>query len=490
MAQRRRADVRDPRGRRPQHLRKKDYGAFQRATGTSVGELLAGLRGCDANATRDGATLPHEALPVVMSTKKVVPHPLNARGLQAFRALLAIRIMADAVRDSAPPGDAAAAWRATLLRDGVVAEAYDPPGGRLLLPAAIAAKFEALFRRNFSTATAGGWERAVTAPNDKQHYLHVDTYLPTYKAWIFLNVTVEDGPFAYVRGSHHASVPKLRWLFERTRHLTSTRAMPRASPHFTRRAAHSLKRRSATRRRLRFPGADPDDAAATAAALRAAGFERPTLLTGSRALAVVADVGPAYARASGARPRPDADPTAPVPLLPRLPRPTRCPNSPARPRGRAQLRAAARVPLREPHARSARCPWFVPCTQTHLDPEQPIDQHRLRPADPQPARPAPVLELGHAEGRERVAVLGGGVGRRERGAHGVAVFCRMLSRSMSATSNVASSAGASRKETSPASAATTASSLSALTVAVGGARGATGGACGRQRRFRSSIRSS
>ena len=71
-----------------------------------------------------------------------------------------------------------------------------------------------------------------------------------------------------------------------------------------------------------------------------------------------------------------------------------------------------------------------------LDPEQPIDQHRLRPADPQAARPAPVLELGHAEGRERVAVLGGGVGRRgggdcigshvlgERGAHGIAVFCK------------------------------------------------------------------
>ena len=49
-----------------EHLRKKDYGAFQRATGTSVGELLAGLRSSDANATRDGATLPHEALPAVL----------------------------------------------------------------------------------------------------------------------------------------------------------------------------------------------------------------------------------------------------------------------------------------------------------------------------------------------------------------------------------------------------------------------------------------
>ena len=51
------------------HLRKKDYGAFQRATGTSVGELLAGLRDSDANASRDGATLPHEALPVVKGVK-------------------------------------------------------------------------------------------------------------------------------------------------------------------------------------------------------------------------------------------------------------------------------------------------------------------------------------------------------------------------------------------------------------------------------------
>ena len=254
------------------HLRKKDYGAFQRATGTSVGELLAGLRGCDAKRP-DGATLPHEALPVVMSTKKVVPHPSTRAGGSSARCWRSNHGRPSGRRARRRGGRR----RATLLRDGVVAEAYDPPGGRLLLPAAIAAKFEALFRRNFSTATAGGWERAVTAPNDKQHYLHVDTYLPTYKAWIFLNVTVEDGPFAYVRGSHHASVPKLRWLFERTRHLTSTRAMPRASPHFYAARGPFEEATFGYEASLRFPGADPDDAAATAAALRAAGFERPTL---------------------------------------------------------------------------------------------------------------------------------------------------------------------------------------------------------------------
>ena len=297
------------------HLRKKDYGAFQRATGTSVGELLAGLRDSDANATRDGATLPHEALPVVMSTKKVVPHPLNARGFHAFRALVATRIQHSILAQATGADD----WRRRLLRDGYVAHPFEGLDAQGRLPAAIAARFEALFRRNFSTATAGGWERAVTAPNDKQHYLHVDTYLPTYKAWIFLNVTVEDGPFAYVRGSHHASVPKLRWLFERTRHLTSTRAMPRASPNFYAARGPFVEETFGYEASLRFAGADPDDAAATAAALRAVGFERPTLLTGSRALAVIADTSGLHARARQAPGRVRTQILPPIPLLPRLP---------------------------------------------------------------------------------------------------------------------------------------------------------------------------
>ena len=125
---------------------------------------------------------------MVMSTKKVVLHPLNARGLQAFRALLAIRAMADAVRDSAPPGARGQARRRTLLRDGVVAEAYDPPGGRLLLPAAIAAKFEALFRRNSRRRRTGGWD--ARRPRRTTSRACTSTHLPTYKAWIFLNVTV------------------------------------------------------------------------------------------------------------------------------------------------------------------------------------------------------------------------------------------------------------------------------------------------------------
>ena len=297
------------------HLRPADAAAFERATGSSVAAMLRGARDA-ARAAGGGDPLPGASAPVVMSTKKVVPHPLNARGFHAFRALVATRIQHSILAQATGADD----WRRRLLRDGYVAHPFEGLDAQGRLPAAIAAKFEALFRRNFSTATAGGWERAVTAPNDKQHYLHVDTYLPTYKAWIFLNVTVEDGPFAYVRGSHHASVPKLRWLFERTRHLTSTRAMPRASPNFYAARGPFVEETFGYEASLRFAGADPDDAAATAAALRAAGFvERPTLLTGSRALAVIADTSGLHARARQAPGRVRTQILPPIPLLPRLP---------------------------------------------------------------------------------------------------------------------------------------------------------------------------
>ena len=52
---------------------------------------------------------------------------------------------------------------------------------------------------------------------------------------------------------------------------------------------------------------------------RAAGFERPTLLTGSRALAVIADTSGLHARARQAPGRVRTQILPPIPLLPRLP---------------------------------------------------------------------------------------------------------------------------------------------------------------------------
>lgn len=47
---------------------------------------------------------------------------------------------------------------------------------------------------------------------DPQTHLHADTFHPTVKAWLFLNdVAADEGPFAYVPGSHRLTVPRIAW---------------------------------------------------------------------------------------------------------------------------------------------------------------------------------------------------------------------------------------------------------------------------------------
>ena len=59
----------------------------------------------------------------------------------------------------------------------------------------------------------------MSLPSERQFYMHVDTFQPTYKVWIFANTTHNHGPFHYVRGSHHNDERKLRWPVSYT-HLT------------------------------------------------------------------------------------------------------------------------------------------------------------------------------------------------------------------------------------------------------------------------------
>ena len=56
----------------------------------------------------------------MLSTKKFVPHALNARGLHAFRALVATRVMHGVLESMRHP------WGPRLLRDGFVAEPFAP----------------------------------------------------------------------------------------------------------------------------------------------------------------------------------------------------------------------------------------------------------------------------------------------------------------------------------------------------------------------------
>jgi hypothetical protein len=233
------------------HLRDpEDFDAFWRATRTSVDDLLAGVRAHARNASRSGGShLPNEALPVVLSTKKLVPHPLNARGLHALRALVAARVMHDIVATEAAADD----WPARLLRDGYVAEPFDAANRT-----AVFGSLSALFRRDFSRAADGeAWERFAAAPDDKQLYLHVDTYLPTFKVWLFKGVREDEGPLLFVRGSHAPSEAKLRWLFERTRHLTSPAALPPPSPETYAASGPFDERTFGFEASLRFEGVDP-----------------------------------------------------------------------------------------------------------------------------------------------------------------------------------------------------------------------------------------
>lgn len=73
---------------------------------------------------------------------------------------------------------------------------------------------------------------------DPQEALHADSFHSSLKAWLFLNdVTIEDGPFTYVPGSHRFTPERLDW--ERARSVAdpvtidrlSARGSPRIAEH-------------------------------------------------------------------------------------------------------------------------------------------------------------------------------------------------------------------------------------------------------------------
>jgi len=52
---------------------------------------------------------------------------------------------------------------------------------------------------------------------DPQTVLHSDTFHPTAKAWLFLDdVGADDGPFAYVPGSHRLTPQRLAWEYRQS----------------------------------------------------------------------------------------------------------------------------------------------------------------------------------------------------------------------------------------------------------------------------------
>ncbi|MEO0690514.1 MAG: phytanoyl-CoA dioxygenase family protein [Pseudomonadota bacterium] len=63
---------------------------------------------------------------------------------------------------------------------------------------------------------------------DPQEAIHADSFHASMKAWLFLRpVAAEDGPFTYVRGSHHFNSKRMEW--ERRRSLADPQAIDRLS---------------------------------------------------------------------------------------------------------------------------------------------------------------------------------------------------------------------------------------------------------------------
>jgi hypothetical protein len=77
--------------------------------------------------------------------------------------------------------------------------------------------------------------------DDPQETMHADSFHASLKSWLFLNpVAIEDGPFAYVRGSHRFTPERLDWEYNRS--LADPRAIDRLSARGSpRTTAHELE---------------------------------------------------------------------------------------------------------------------------------------------------------------------------------------------------------------------------------------------------------
>ena len=221
------------------HLDAHDHARFVRATGTSIRELL------DDPAWRRSDPDHAAVLARVMGNEKFVPHALNAKGLHALRALLAERMTHRRQRRSPL---ARHPWFERVHRDGLLVlpniranlsadvrgeGMAAPGGGRLEHPAM--ARFGGSVIGGLLRSLSGyryldlegfdDWARHVHYRADAQTWMHVDTFLPTWKVWIFQETPARAGPFTFVRGSHRNTEHKLRWLFNRSRRYVSQQSL-------------------------------------------------------------------------------------------------------------------------------------------------------------------------------------------------------------------------------------------------------------------------
>eukprot|EP01065_Artemidia_motanka_P052353 TRINITY_DN9432_c0_g1_i4.p1 TRINITY_DN9432_c0_g1~~TRINITY_DN9432_c0_g1_i4.p1 ORF type:complete len:733 (+),score=93.93 TRINITY_DN9432_c0_g1_i4:42-2240(+) len=186
-----------------QHLRPEDQKNIEDTTGYPFKDLLSSLG--DSNAC---------VLQNALSHARFVPGAeLNLKGLHLLRAVLAERLT-EARRVST--GYDAHPDHAAWSRDGFVVKDYDE----------LVSEGDGKLRTLLEMAAAGDSvqddlsfvSRAVVHhPADTQYQLHVDTFHTAVKMWVYdSNLTKDDGPLRFVRGSHRNTMAKLRWMYEMT----------------------------------------------------------------------------------------------------------------------------------------------------------------------------------------------------------------------------------------------------------------------------------
>ena len=229
-------------------LQPADHANFAEATGSTVAQLLELVAAAELQQ-------PGPLLRNLTSSVKLMLHPLNAYGLHPFRSLIAERLN-DRLRATSPlAADVSVEPLVHRFRsDGVVMMpiALEPAspqahgkvkpqahgkmaGLRVRLDSRVQRLMRAIsgWQQPWFSTDAGGvlLGQHTHFDGDIQHYAHVDTHSQCLKAFAFPPGTVvAHGPFHYVNGSHRNTVGELRWLFDRTRHLTGDEPIASSLP--------------------------------------------------------------------------------------------------------------------------------------------------------------------------------------------------------------------------------------------------------------------
>jgi len=206
------------------HLTQQDRDNFAAVTGLSLEKVLLDPQWntLDAGDWQD-----------IMGTADRLIHPLNSKGLQVLRALLAERVI-DYLRkqhqEKRSLNQLTSARKTSLQKMKKVLEIFQRDG-ILVMPLKAHSRSLDKTKPNVidilktisgyasvQTRRFKNWKVHRHIEHDEQSYLHVDTFFPTWKVWLFPpNIGMSAGPFLYVKGSHRNTPAKMAWWFNRSR---------------------------------------------------------------------------------------------------------------------------------------------------------------------------------------------------------------------------------------------------------------------------------